>query len=47
MNNEVLNHTQPDSLTVEKESDKCGLPTLKYQGQTPLNQPNNKRAAMF
>ena len=43
MNNEVLNHTQPDSFTVEKESEKDEIPNLKYQGQTPLNKPNNKR----
>ena len=35
MNNEVLSHTRPESFTVEKESDKDGFPTLKYQGQTP------------
>ena len=43
MNNEVLNYIQPDSFTVEKESDKDEIPNLKYQGQTPLNKPKNKR----
>ena len=43
INNKVLNHTQPDSFTVEKESDKDEIPILKYQEQTPLNKPNNKR----
>ena len=42
MNNEVLNHTQHESLTVEKESDKDGIPTLKYQGQISLNKPNKR-----
>ena len=42
MNHDVLNHTQPESFTVEKEFDKDGIPTLKFQGQTSLKKPNNK-----
>ena len=44
MNNEVLNHTKPESFTVKKKkSDTVGIPTLKYQGRTPLKKPDNKR----